>query len=98
MYVIVWRFTVKPEAVADFERAYGPAGDWVRIFRNAPGFVRTDLLKDTSQPNVYLTLDHWRDEAAFAAFNPKANAAYVALDAVCEAYTLHEEKLGAFSA
>ncbi|MBL8628046.1 MAG: hypothetical protein JNM81_00345, partial [Rhodospirillaceae bacterium] len=45
--------------------------------------------------NVFVTLDHWQSSVAFDAFNPKANAAYQALDRECEVLTLHEEKLGA---
>ncbi len=95
MYTIVWRFTVKPEAVAAFEAHYGAEGSWVQIFRTAPGFVATELLRDTLKPNVFVTLDHWQSSVAFDAFNPKANAAYQALDRECEVLTLHEEKLGA---
>ena len=37
--------------------AYGPEGDWARLFRTAPGFLGTTLLKGEGPPPEYLTLD-----------------------------------------
>lgn len=98
MYTIIWRFTVKPDSVAAFEAHYCSTGSWVAIFRTAAGYIGTELLRDTAQPNVYMTLDHWQSEAHFAAFDPQNNAAYQALDRACESLTLREEKLGVLGA
>ena len=35
MYVIIWRYRVKPEQADVFERHYGAAGSWVELFRRA---------------------------------------------------------------
>ena len=96
MYTILWRYTVKPVAVADFERHYNEAGSWVEIFRTAPGYVKTQLYRDANDPHVFLTLDYWQSEVAFNAFDAAGNAAYQALDKICAAFTTHEERLGAF--
>ncbi len=96
MYTIIWRFTVKPDAIPVFENHYGANGSWANLFRTAPGYVGTDLLRDTAKEkyNVFVTHDHWRSAEDFVAFNPQANAAYQALDRECNALTLYEEKLG----
>jgi hypothetical protein len=44
MIAILWRYRVKPEHRGDFERAYGPDGDWANLFRRHPGYLGTELL------------------------------------------------------
>jgi heme-degrading monooxygenase HmoA len=94
MYTIIWRFTVKPDAIPVFENHYGADGSWVHLFRAAPGYVGSELLRDVNKPNIFITFDHWRSAEDFVAFNPQANTAYEALDRQCDALTLYEEKLG----
>lgn len=95
MFAILWRFRPAQGQEAAFEAAYGPGGDWARLFRTDDGFVRTDLLRGTD--GGYLSLDLWRDEGAFAAFQEQRRAAYEALDRRCEALTECEEKIGTFT-
>jgi quinol monooxygenase YgiN len=94
MHVVVWEFTVRSEHIAAFEAAYGPAGAWVALFRRAPAWLGTELLAGGS--GRYLTLDRWRDRAAYDAFRQSAAADYAALDAACEALTAAEREIGAF--
>jgi len=47
-HVILWEFLVKPGREKEFERIYGPEGDWARLFARAEGYVRSDLLRDLS--------------------------------------------------
>jgi len=88
----VWRYVVRPEHFADFERTYGPSGAWARLFAEAEGYQGTELLRDGE--GRYLTIDRWRDAADFDAFMGAHRAAYQALDAQCDAWTLHEERVG----
>jgi quinol monooxygenase YgiN len=94
MYVIVWEFIVAPDHVPAFEAAYGPVGVWVALFRRSPAWLGTDLLSDGA--GRYLTLDRWRDRAAYEAFRLSAAADYAALDAACEALTTTEREIGTF--
>ena len=48
MIAILWRYRVKPEHREAFEAAYGPDGDWARLFRRHEHYLGTELL---SQPN-----------------------------------------------
>jgi heme-degrading monooxygenase HmoA len=95
-YVLVWRFEVAPDRRAEFERRYGPDGDWARLFARHAGHLGTQLLHDPEAPGVYLTLDRWRGVADWQAFRHDYSAQYVALDAACEALTLGELRVGAF--
>jgi heme-degrading monooxygenase HmoA len=97
-YAYVWEFIVVPGHIASFERAYGPEGDWVRLFRRAPGYLRTELLKDTSRPGRYLTVDAWESRAHFETFRAQFASEFEALDAKCEGWTLSETEIGKFDA
>lgn len=98
MHVLVWEFHVRPGSEPAFEAAYGPTGDWARLFGEAPGFLGTELLRDPAQKGRYLTLDRWDSADAFADFRAARDADYRALDARCEPWTTLETSLGAFAA
>ena len=57
MFVIIWRYRVAEARRRDFEAAYGPDGDWARLFRQAPGFGGTELLSEGR--GRYVTIDRW---------------------------------------
>jgi len=94
-YVLAWRFTVAAAHRDDFERRYGPEGDWARLFRAHAGFLGTELMRGGD--GTYLTVDRWRSEADWLDFKARHAAAYAALDRECEALTLAEGKLGAYT-
>ena len=83
---------MRPEHVAEFEAAYGPGGDWARLFFRHPHYLGTELLR--GRDGVYLTIDRWRSEAGFDEFIAQHRADYRALDAATEGWTLEEEKIG----
>jgi len=56
-----------PEA-GEFERVYGPAGDWAGFFRGGRGYVGTELLRDVEQPGRYLVVDRWETRGAYNDF------------------------------
>jgi len=96
MYVIVWRFLVKEDRRAEFERHYGPEGTWAAFFRRDPAFVRTELLR--GEGNEYLTRDYWSGKDAFLAFRERNLDEYEAIDRGFEALTEREERVGEYLA
>lgn len=95
MFVLVWEFEVEPGREPEFERAYGPAGDWVHFFSTGAGYVGTDLLRG-SEPGRYLTIDRWNTPEAYAAFRSARLADYEALDGSFTPLTVNERSLGSF--
>jgi quinol monooxygenase YgiN len=95
-YVFMWEFEVRPEHEAAFREAYGPDGAWVALFRQAPGFVSTDLYRDRDRPLRFLTVDTWESEAAHDAFRRRFGDAYAQLDAAGARLTRRETPLGRF--
>lgn len=88
---------MRDERIQEFIRAYGSDGDWAQLFRRGEGYVSTRLLRSADDPNIFVTVDRWDKADCFEAFKKKCGAEYNELEAKFEAYTLSEEKLGAFS-
>jgi heme-degrading monooxygenase HmoA len=95
-FVYVWTYRVKEGAVQEFVRRYGAEGDWVRLFRRAPGYVDTALLASREDPRVFATVDRWESAEAHAAFREEHREAFEALDRACEELTEEETKIGDF--
>jgi heme-degrading monooxygenase HmoA len=95
-FVSVWEFEVRPESVAEFERVYGPDGDWTSLFRRADGYSGSLLLKDRVVPHCYLTVDRWRSEDAYARFREGFGEEYRALDERCKELTVREREIGGY--
>jgi heme-degrading monooxygenase HmoA len=91
--VSVWRYRVRAEKTEAFQRAYGLEGAWVQLFRRAEGYVSTELLRDATDPEVFVTIDRWESRAAYDVFRKKFADEYLALDSVCGAFTEEEELL-----
>ena len=96
MYGYVWEYIVPSEARSAFEASYGPAGEWVRLFRRDPGYIQTVLLRDREAPSRFMTIDFWSSREAWLAFRGRFGAEFEALDARFEALTLRETHLGDF--
>ena len=96
MIYIVWRFTAKPDRVAEFERHYNSEGSWAQLFRRSLAFRGTTMLRDSASPNRYLLWDCWDSLADFDRFTRDYGADYAALDKQCEQLTEEETKLGVF--
>lgn len=95
--VIAWEFRVRPGQTAGFERAYGPEGDWARLFRRSSAYHGTELLRDPGDPERYLTLDRWNDISDFEAFKAEHGEDYRKLDEACEPLCAEEKLVGRFA-
>ena len=78
IHLRLWRFEVLPEMEARFVAAYKADGDWARLFATDPGFIRTDLWRETD--GAYVTADHWESAAAYERFQAGSGDAYRQLD------------------
>jgi heme-degrading monooxygenase HmoA len=96
VYIVVWAFRPRPGREGEFERVYGPQGRWAALFREAPGYLSTDLLRAQDGSGRYLTVDRWQSRAAYEEFLKCHGSAYQALDQACEVLSESEERLGDF--
>ena len=90
MHVILWEFRCRPGCEAEFERVYGPRGEWARLFERGEGYLGTALNRDHGSARRYVVVDRWTTRQAFESFKERFRAEYEALDARCEALTEHE--------
>ena len=95
-YATLWEFLVRPGSEAEFERLYAPEGGWAALFRQAPGYLGTQLLRDHGNRLRYVTIDRWTDIEAYRTFRTRFAEAYAALDRRCEGLTTDEAPLGEY--
>lgn len=95
-FCYVWEYLVPERHREAFEAGYGPGGDWARLFRRDPAYVRTDFLRDREDSGRYLTIDHWTSREACMAFRERHRQEFDAIDARFDAITTRETFLGDF--
>ena len=97
MYVILWKFHVPSEKASAFIAAYNAEGAWAQLFRQAKGYLGTELLHSEESPAEYLTIDRWSSMEDYARSQTQLLEAYKARDAACESLTVRETRIGSFS-
>jgi len=95
MLVRVWRYEVLAGREAEFERVYGSAGDWAKLFARSPGFRGTRFYRDVETPGAYLTVDRFDGPEAWTGFLEEHRAAYEDLDRRCSLLTASENEVAA---
>jgi heme-degrading monooxygenase HmoA len=89
--VIALVFSYDVRDTAEFERVYGPDGDWAKFFTGARGYVGTELLRDVELPSRYLVVDRWESREAYNDFVAAHRDEYVRR--VDETAYLYEQEL-----
>jgi hypothetical protein len=95
-YIVVWEFQVKAEFEAEFIAAYGPDGEWARLFRRSPEFLGVELLGSVGNSTRFFTLDHWSSVSGLEAFLAANGTAYDVLDRRFGNLTVWERRIGGF--
>ena len=94
MFVARWEYEVKRGCEKDFEKVYGPEGEWVLFFRRSAEYMGTRLVKDVASSRRFFTVDYWSSEAAYLKFREENAEEYARIDARCEMLTVRERKMG----
>lgn len=92
-FAIIWRYSVPSDRVAEFVDAYGPDGDWVRLFAAATGYTGTELLACEDR-GTFITVDRWHTRSAFDEFMQTHRVAYGELDDRLASLTTDEVLVG----
>jgi heme-degrading monooxygenase HmoA len=66
--VIALVFSYEVRDAAEFERAYGPDGEWSQFFKPGDGYIGTELLRDVEAPGRYLVIDRWDSAESYNSF------------------------------
>jgi heme-degrading monooxygenase HmoA len=94
MLVIV--FSYEAREPAEFERVYGPEGEWTEFFRSGDGYVGTELLRDAQTAGRYFVLDRWESGEAYNAFVEANREEFMARVDETRVYYEQELRLGTF--
>ena len=93
MYIIIWEYRVKRGRQSEFEAIYSPEGAWAKLFRKDAGYLGTAFLRDTKDPQHYVTIDRWTSKEAYESFLHQRKKEYQTLDTDCEELTEQESPL-----
>ena len=80
MFQVIWELKVKFKEREKFEQFYGPKGQWVKFFEKSTEYSGTDLLESGDNDGVFLVIDEWQSEGAFANFVKTNKTAYDLLE------------------
>jgi heme-degrading monooxygenase HmoA len=61
-------FSYEARDAEEFERVYGPEGEWSEFFRPGAGYVGTELLRDVEHAGRYVVIDRWESAELYNAF------------------------------
>jgi heme-degrading monooxygenase HmoA len=95
-YVIALVFVYDISRSGDFERVYGPEGEWAQFFRQGRGYVGTELLRDVEQPGRYVVVDRWDSREAYNGFVDRHRDEYMRRVDESVFHYEHELRLGTF--
>lgn len=93
---VLWEYIVKDDHRDQFIAIYSPDGAWSKLFSKHPGFIRTELIQDSSNPNRFVTIDHWVSLSAYSDMKHRSRNEYKAIDEHCEVFTVDENYIGVF--
>lgn len=96
MFIRIWKFQVNAGKEVEFEKVYGPSGDWVQLFRKSDGFLKTELHRDLTDHSCYVTLDYFKSKADFETLMEQYKDEYAAMDRRFEGFTISEHNIGVF--
>jgi heme-degrading monooxygenase HmoA len=91
---LVFRYETRdPE---QFERVYGPDGEWAQFFRRGGGYVGTELLHDVDEPDRFLVIDRWESADAYNTFLSEYQAEYLRRSEEAGFHYVQELRFGTF--
>ncbi len=94
MIALVFSYEVRDPA--EFERVYGPDGEWAEFFRSGRGYVGTELLRDAEVPGRYLVIDRWESAEAYNAFASEHRDEYMRRADESRFHYVQELRFGTF--
>jgi heme-degrading monooxygenase HmoA len=95
-YARIWMFRPTEGGEKAFAEAYSANGPWSQLFARAEGFEGVSLLRPADAGGWWMTVDRWRSEDDFRAFERDSAQAYRELDRALGDVAGEERFLGAF--
>ena len=96
-FLTIWEYKVKSDKKNEFEKLYGQDGDWIKLFKKYSDYIKTELIKDLKNNDLYTTLDYWKSKEAYYNFKEKSKNEFSEIDKKGEKLTLEEIHIGEFT-
>lgn len=93
MFAFVRRYEVEEHSRPEFETAFGPRGDWARLFAQSPAYRGIELFRDQ---DTYLVLCVWESRETLDAFLEDHRQGIADLDLAMRALTRCSHALGEY--
>jgi heme-degrading monooxygenase HmoA len=94
--VIALVFSYEVRDADEFERTYGPDGEWAEFFKQGAGYIGTELLRDVELPGRYVVIDRWESAEAYNAFSAEHRDEYMRRVDETAFYYRQELRFGTF--
>lgn len=95
-FVTVWSYAIVTGKEKHFESLYGKDGDWVKLFKKHPDYIKTELAKDLNDNSRYITIDYWKSKESYYRFREEVKKEFDIIDKYGEELTISEIHLGEF--
>ena len=79
MIGVIWHFDVKMGREEEFEKLYGPDGDWTALNRRTRSYLGSSFLNDQNRPGRYLLIEYWSE---MLVYEQHRNSRSTKLDAI----------------
>ncbi len=93
MVQVIWELKVKFKERDKFEAFYDPKGEWVKFFSKSPDYQGSDVLESGDGDGVFLVIDEWSSEEAFAEFVKSRKADYDVLEEKAKAASRTKKRI-----
>jgi heme-degrading monooxygenase HmoA len=96
MFTVIWKYEIREDTKAHFLELYGPSGKWAQLFKTGQGYLGTQLIRDVSASNMYVTIDRWTSRDRYEKFLMDNKEELERIDSEGEKLTINEIKIGWF--
>lgn len=93
MVQVIWELRVKFKEREKFEKFYDPKGEWVKFFGKSPEYLGTDVLESGEGDGIFLVIDEWNSEEAFAKFVKSRKSEYDLLEEKAKAASRTKKRI-----
>src|SRR5690606_20679393 len=96
MFTVIWKYNIREDAKDQFLELYGPSGKWAQLFKTGKSYLGTQLIRDVSFGNQYVTIDRWTSQGQYEKFLMDNKEELSRIDEEGEKLTINEIKIGWF--
>ncbi len=96
-YVIIWKYTVHPENILDFEKTYGSKGVWAKLFSQSKNYRGSILYKSEDVQHCYFLIDNWTDRQSYEDFKNTHAEVYTEMSNSYASLYTTEEQIGTYT-